>query len=179
MEKIIQTCSEMIIQRGYIVSTDINKEYNDRIIYDKDNHKICVFTTVISKFGVDRVTEYISAINEMKIDHCIVIYSNGVTPAANKVLSETTDIRIELFNDKELRYNITKHRLVPQHIKLSDDEAIDFKNKYGINFGTLFTSEAIARFYDYKPGNIIKIIRMNDSIGYRVVKYKILKKPMK
>jgi DNA-directed RNA polymerase subunit H (RpoH/RPB5) len=62
---------------------------------------------------------------------------------------------------------------------LSDDEAIDFKNKYGINFGTLFTSEAIARFYDYKPGNIIKIIRMNDSIGYRVVKYKILKKPMK
>ena len=135
----------------------------------KKKHRICVFNFIVSKFGVDRLTEYISVMNDMNINHCIVIYDNGVTPAANKVLYDTSEIVIELFNYKELRYNITKHRLVPQHAKLSPNDAKIFKKKYGNNFSIMFTTDPISRFYRYKKGDIIKIYRLDNTISYSIV----------
>lgn len=174
MEQIIKTCTEMLDQRGYV---NTGEEYKDRIVFvNKDKHKICVFTSIIVKFGVERLIEYTSAVNDMQIDHCIVIYSISVTPAVNKALTSNMVIKFELFCDNELKYNITRHDLVPKHIRISDEEATIFKKKYGVKFGTIFTSEPIARFYNYKPGEIIKILRKDGTISYRVVKHRVFKK---
>ena len=87
------------------------------------------------------------------------------------------DIEIELFFEDELQYNITKHILVPEHIRLSNNKAKKFKEKYGTKFPILLINDPISRFFNYKSGDIIKIIRCqkikedsNYYITYRIVK---------
>lgn len=166
---VISTCKEMMQQRKY----NILEEYDDKIIFiNSDGEKVCFFKTIISKFGIDRVTEFISIINELEIKHCILLYDLNVTSSANKILQDLNDIQIELFNKKELLYNITKHELVPTHIKVSSKEYHSLKQKCDINFGTLYHTDPVVKFYNFRPGDLIKIIRKNKNIAYRIVKKK-------
>ena len=55
-----------------------------------------------------------------------------------------------MFAEEDLQYNITKHRLQPTFERIEDKEAEEFKQKYGMKFGTLRLDRPIARFYDYK-----------------------------
>ena len=79
-------------------------------------------------------------------------------------------MRVELFALEDLQYNITKHRLQPKFECLSDKDADDFKKKYGVKFGTLRLDRPIACFYDYKRGDVIRIIRSDGYISYRIVR---------
>lgn len=180
MNLIIKTCKEMLLQRGYTnIQTNppmTEDDDSDKIIATKDGKNICIYTTIFPTIGVDKLKSYIGSLNKMKITHGIVIYSKSITPPAKKLISERTKYKIEVFKDTELKYNITKHRLVPQHILLNPTETKKFKKQHSIKFSSMYTSDPVARFYNYKPGNIIKILRKDGSIGYRVIKYKIKKK---
>lgn len=165
MDKATETITDMIIQRGYnIIDTD------EKIIgINKKNEKIIFFMNEVTKFNSDRAKEYIVLVNSMGINHCIVVYTDCVTPMASKLLACSFDITLELFHIDELQYNITRHRLVPQHIKLSDYDAKQFKKKYGSRLPIILETDPIARFYKYKIGDIIKIIRKNNYVTYRIV----------
>jgi DNA-directed RNA polymerase I, II, and III subunit RPABC1 len=84
------------------------------------------------------------------------------------------DIKIELFIQEELQYNITKHRLVPEHIRLSPDEAKEFKEKFGLRHPAILLTDPISRFFAYKRGDVIKIMRKTGRgdpfVTYRIVK---------
>lgn len=177
-KSITTTCREMFEQRGY---TDIVMKDGNKIMAIKpDQKKICVFLEVISKFNVPKYQEYMTLINKMKLDHCILI-CNTITPTIEKTIKNSPNIRvkIETFYEKNLRYNITKHELVPKHIKLSTEESQSFKNKYCPN-GTEFKSipllnrsDPVARFYGFQRGDIIKILRKGTHgtiVAYRIVK---------
>ena len=93
------------------------------------------------------------------------------------MIVESIDIVFELFSVDELQFNITKHRLVPLHQKLNEEESKSFKEKYGLKYQAILTSDPISRFYNYKRGDIIRILRIrktNDKnqyiIAYRIVK---------
>lgn len=173
-DKTFEIIVEMINQRGYKVIEDSE----DKIIGEnKKGEKICIFTSIIGKFNVDRIKEYLSLLNKININHCIVIYNDCITTMASKLIINSIDIEIELFFEDELQYNITKHRLVPEHIRLSNNKAKKFKETYGIKFPTLLINDPISRFFNYKSGDIIKIIRCkkikedsNYYITYRIVK---------
>ena len=166
----IQTVTEMITQRGYkIIESD-----DDKIIgSNPEGDDIVVFTQPVVKFNVDRVKEYISLLHSMEKTHCIIIYTDSVTSMTKKLIENSVDIKIELFTYEELQYNITKHRLVPKHIRLSPDEAKEFKHKYGLRHPTLLLVDPISRFYLYESGDVIKVVRMSgdcEFITYRIVK---------
>ena len=108
--------------------------------------------------------------NELEVIHSLVIYRDSITPATKSTLSQTTDIIIELFAEEDLQYNITKHYLQPKFERLSDEEADEFKKKYGVKFGTLRLDRPISCFYNYQKGDIIRIIRKDGYISYRIVK---------
>lgn len=85
---------------------------------------------------------------------------------------------VVVFHYKNLGFDITKHRLVPEHIKItSDTEKSIIKKNLKIDsllkLPVLPRTDAIARFYHYRRGDLIKIIR--PSIGnfkhevYRIV----------
>jgi DNA-directed RNA polymerase I, II, and III subunit RPABC1 len=167
MQRVIQTMSEMIIQRGYKI-TDIE---DDKIIgiNSKEEH-IILFTISTNKFNSDRTKEYISLVHKMGMNHCIVVFIDCVTPMAKKLIDNSVDIIVELFHIDELQYNITQHRLVPQHIKLSDVDAKEFKKNQGLKHPIILRTDPIARFYLYQRGDIIRIIRPGGYVTHRIVK---------
>lgn len=166
MEIALQTCLEMFQQRGYnIIDHD-----EDRInAIKQDGQSICAFMADTPKFNVTRVQEYIAFMNELGTNHGLIVYKDNVTPMAKNIVENSQDIIIELFTEEELQYNITKHRLVPKHERLSPEEASKFKARFGSNFPVLLRTDPVARFYGYKRGDIIKVTR-KDGIIYRIVK---------
>ena len=112
--KAYNTCIEMFEQRGY----EIAEQDDERILAIKqDGNQICAFIPkYMSKFNVDRIQEYISMIKKMDVWHCLIVYKDSATPIAKKVVEDSQEIMIELFNEDELQYNITKHFLVPKHV---------------------------------------------------------------
>jgi DNA-directed RNA polymerases I, II, and III subunit RPABC1 len=177
IEKMEQTLNEMIQQRGYEIS---KKESNKETLVGirGSQEKIVAFLTPVAKFSVGRVKEFMSLVSKMnsemkddiEIKRCIVVYTNTITPMAKKVVENSLNVVIELFTIAEMMYNITKHVLVPQHIRLDVDDATAFKKKFGIRFPTLLYTDKVSKFYGYTRGDVIKIIRTNNFVAYRIVR---------
>ena len=168
MERSYNTCLEMLQQRNYIV-----KEKDERRILatKPDGLPMVVFFADVAKFNVKNIQALITELNKMHVSHAIVVYKD-ITPFTKKVTSKSQEL-FELFAEDDLKYNITKHRLQPKFEKLPKKEAEDFKKRYGMKFSTMKVRDPIARFYCYKRGDIIRVIRgegENQSISYRVVR---------
>lgn len=170
MDTAINTISEMITQRGYNIE---NIDEEKIIGFNSNGEKIVVFKKSVIKFNIDLVKEYISILSKMNIKHCIVIYTECVTPLTKKLVENSVDIKMELFTCEELQYNITKHRLVPKHTRLQPKEAKEFKQKYGLKFRAMLLTDPITRFYNYQRGDIIEVTRNTNEgkyVTYRIVK---------
>lgn len=160
------TCKEMIIQRGYRITS----EDNTHIIGVRNGEQIYIILNNTPKFNIDKLTEYMNIIKIVGINHGIIIYRDNATPVAKKMIQNNTNIQLELFKEEELLYNITKHILVPIHEYLSDSDTIEFKKKFGTKIPVILSTDVIARFYNFKKGSIIRIIRKDDYVVYRIVK---------
>ena len=75
------------------------------------------------------------------------------------------------------KINVFDHETVPKHIILTEEEKNEVIEKYGIKkikqFPKILKTDAATRVLDAKVGDLIKIIRKNEtgkeSIYYRVV----------
>jgi DNA-directed RNA polymerase I, II, and III subunit RPABC1 len=161
----------MLKKRGY---TEINQTDDDNDIYCVDNfgHKTYICLETVQKLDIATIQRYVFFLQENEISHGIVIYNGNPTSAVKKFLenSEAIGLHIEIFPEIDLQIDITTHKLVPQHIKLSSEEAKEFKLKYGIKIPEMLRNKPVSRFYDYRHGDIIKIIRQNGVVAYRLVK---------
>ena len=170
MEKAYQTCLELLDQRGY----KIIEESDGQILAVKQNgDQICVCLSTNPKFNVERVQEYITIMKQMEVYHAIIIYKDNVTPVAKKVIEESKEMVIELFQEEEMQYNITKHYLVPKHellYKKGSSALKEFKDKFSDKFPIILKNDPVCRFYGYSRGDIIKVTRENGTIMYRIVK---------
>lgn len=168
-QNVVKTILQMFNQRGY---TDISEEENCIIATKPNGAKIYAFPSIVEKLNVSVIHNYIAILQKAEINHGIIVFEGIPTPAVKNVVSNTPDldINIELFQADDLQFNITEHKLVPTHILLSKNEAKAFKEKYGTNIPILLRTDAIVRFYDFAKGDIIKIVRRNGFISYRIVR---------
>lgn len=168
METALRICTEILEQRGY----HINMITDNNIvgIHPQTEEQIVVLFCIISKFNVDKVMECMNIMNEINISHSIIVYKDTITPIARKFIENATNVVIELFTLNEVQINVTKHQLVPIHECLSDTDSEHFKQKYGTTYPTLLSTDAIARFYFFKKGQIVRIYRKNNTIAYRIVR---------
>lgn len=168
IEKIKEICMEMLEQRDYY---DINT-IDDLIIEatKNENEKMCVILSNITSLGVERMKEYVNYMEKNKYKHGIIVYISVTSKATKIIENENITKIIELFQHKELMFNITKHVYVPKHIKLNNEEAIEFKDKYGMSFAGIKTSDPISKFYFYSKGDVIKIIQNNGFVNYSIVR---------
>lgn len=194
---VFNTLTEMMNDRGYELE-NTTSEHNEpgckfiifKVKTDSDfeeEKKIDYSRTIIFfpdelKINIDIVKHKIAIMKSMQINKCIIVYKKNITSTAKKTISsfdnnfniknEGVDINIdiELFNIEELRYNITKHYLVPKHILVKDLEYVkSIKKKYGKSIPNMLRTDPISRYYKYKHGDLIKIIRDNGIIVYRIV----------
>lgn len=160
------TCLEMLDQRGFAIAEDC-EEY---ILGEKsETDAIAVFFETSQKLDTDKVKLYISKMKELDLNACIIVCKDDITAPAKKVIEELQEFKIEIFKETALRYNITKHRLVPKHTLLSKSEAQDFKRKYGTKIFVLLKTDPIAQFYNFQRGDIVRIDR-SDGVVFRIVK---------
>ena len=160
-------CLEMLSQRKYEI---IDNEDDKIIALKPDGHQMIVLLSDSQKFNVKNIQVYVTLMNELEIFHAIIIYKEGVTSFTKKVIEQMMEMKFELFAEEDLQYNITKHRLQPEFEKLSDEEASQFKKKYGLSFAIMRKEDPISKFYNYQRGDIIKITRKNGYVTYRIVK---------
>lgn len=166
MEEIaIQTVIEMITQRGY----EVIKEDDNTIIVQKKKKKICLFKNIVGKCNTEHIKICLAYMNKIDVNHCILIYSTMLTSMAKKLIHQASET-LEVFTMEELQYNITKHRLVPKHVGLSPKNSKIFKEKYGNKFPAMLKSDPVSRFYNYPRGTVVKVIRLDGYIAYRIVK---------
>jgi DNA-directed RNA polymerases I, II, and III subunit RPABC1 len=170
MNKHYTVCKEMLTQRGATIS----EETDDMILaYMPDNSPVCVFISSTNKFNVDSIQEYVSLMHQMDVTHSIIIYKEGITSVAKKIVDELSDMTIELFSQSELSCNITKHVMVPKHELAFRKGSVglkEFKAKYSDNFPVLLKNDPVSRFYGFCRGDLVRIIRKGGIVMYRIVK---------
>ena len=69
-----------------------------------------------------------------------------------------------------MSFDITKHRYYRPHIKLNNNEKSTFIKKYGTKIPILLKNDPVSKIFDFRRGDVIKIIRKEDFISYRIVK---------
>jgi DNA-directed RNA polymerase subunit H len=69
------------------------------------------------------------------------------------------------------KFDVTKHELVPKHLKLSDKEMKELFEKYAIelpNLPRIFKNDPAIQDLNVKEGDIIKIVRNSPTAGESV-----------
>lgn len=86
------------------------------------------------------------------------------------ILNKLTEIDkdIEIFNYNNFYFNLVEHKLVPQHEILPEKKEKLIKEKFGNKLPLIKKTDPICRYYNCKPGQILKIKR-KDEIYYRMV----------
>ena len=142
---------------------------SDNVYKDVEGKRVRIVCADVDKLNIQIGKEYITNMLEDDTAHMIIIYY-CITSSTQKMFTELNNYHIELFNIDELRFNLTKHKLVPIHIRLSDDEKKEFLQKIGENIPIILKTDPIAKIYDYRPTDIVKIIRPGNEISYRICK---------
>jgi len=201
MSNTYKICLELIDQRGY----ELIEQQKDKILARKpDGDMFCALLIDIIKFDVSTLKECTSIMCELRAYHALIVYKQTATHAAQKAASKLsahvepiTDkgklvlrdegehiqkcLRMELFAEEDLQYNITKSLLQPLSFeKLSDTDLIQINDTEYITLNKfkkiwskipiMRTTDPIALFYDYSKGDIIRVKRRNGIINYRVVR---------
>jgi len=71
IDKSRQICGKMLQDRGYIIEDETEDEF---LVIKPDNSKAIVFFQNGPKLSIGTLQEYITKMDEEKIDHCIIIY---------------------------------------------------------------------------------------------------------
>ena len=83
---------------------------------------------------------------------------------------------IDLFSENDLLVDITEHFLVPPHILLSEAETKDLLERLCVPANKLpkiDVNDPVCRYYGFKPGQVIKIIR-DSLVGGRTVAFRVV-----
>ena len=157
---------KMLADRGYDVE-ELKEEFILR--GEQLDKKMITFICKEHKLSIQGIKEFISIMNKENCNHCIIIYRDSVTSSAKKSL-EIMEYNIELFSLNELQLDITEHRLVSKHERVTVEEKEYLEKTYKGRLPILLTTDPISRYYTFKRGEYIRITRKDDTVVYRFVK---------
>lgn len=150
----------------------------------KDNGKrlVVYYADAIpgKQLGKNEITDAISEMDKQKSKDAIIITPRGLSPVARKSIEALISYNIQIFLEEEMAYDPTEHRLVPEHIPLTEEEGRKVLEKNDLNIDQLpaiKVNDIMCKYYGMRQGQIMKIIRVNmydsmvqNSVVYRAVK---------
>jgi len=110
----------------------------------------------------------------------IFIVLDLITPSVReviKILNKKYNIYMQVFPIKQLMFNVTKHRIVPKHIRIKKLANVkDFLQSLHIDtlekLPKILSSDPVAMFIGLRPGELCKVIRPSQSAGiHNVYRY--------
>lgn len=110
---------------------------------------------------------------DKKYDLFIVVVKEKLTQNNIKLMN-ALGLPIQSFEIKELQFNITKHCLVPKHEIIADADEIDtivksYNLKTKFQLPLLLRSDPIAKYYNLKNGDVVRITRVSPTAAEYIV----------
>jgi DNA-directed RNA polymerase subunit H (RpoH/RPB5) len=150
--------------------TDITKKTYVKYFLSKSMRPTYITEIVEDLYNIDHI---------LKSNDMLIIISKDVPNESLlsylKQIYTDQGLYIVILSLKQLQFNIMVHTLVPEYIKMTEQEIIEFKDKY--NIGSIDNIPSLSRFdpvsivNGIRPGDIVKIIRSSkssvNSIYYR------------
>ncbi len=170
---VFENTAKMIASRKSIDYKPIFEQFktnfdNDTTWYRAGDDKIAV-KLLFRKITTIRKIEDIEEFLDKYKDHYRFVIVSKITPKAYKQFIEYNNL--EVFFDDDMLVNKIDHMFVPKHILLSQEEQDQIRKEYGfkrIEIGIIKESDPIARYYNLKPGQIIRIERPSVNSGITV-----------
>lgn len=102
------------------------------------------------------------------IDNIIIVLREKTT--ASNIANITSNSKTQVFEIKDLQFNITKHNLVPKHrVIRSTDEANSILRELNIKsrsqLPVILKSDPMAKFLNARPGDLVEITRYSPTSG--------------
>lgn len=184
--------NELLVDRGYFVPknlqfntlSELEKKWQDRdsidFIVNRPNDpedNIAVFFFGDAKININLFRNRVKQLDTRDIKSAIFI-SREPKSFTSKAKSELADLgkNITIFEERELKFNITKHNLVNHHQLLLPDEAkevFDIYQAKDVQFPKIYVSDPVSKYYGFQPGQLIRINRKSNAAGtyshYRLV----------
>lgn len=188
---------EILEERGFDISEYSNFTINelniiiennqlDILVNDNNDKKVYVRYHINKAIRQNNISEYIDDLFNVenilsKKDDLIIIIKEEPNDTIEKAIKDIwikDEIYVSIINIKRLQFNILKHILVPNHIILSREEEIEFKNNFNIQKSSeipyIGYLSPVCQVLGVRPGNILKITRPSrtsiDSVFYRICK---------
>lgn len=128
-----------------------------------------------AKVGLKTLKLALETFEKQNIAHIIIVCKEGLSPACKKYII-SLNTRIEIFYEKELLFNITKHVLVPKHRILNHEEKVGLLKELRCNEAQLpliLETDPVIRYYGGRKNEVIEIVRKSETAGqgiyYRIV----------
>lgn len=181
--RVHKTLAEMLYDRGYNVNKENeldkqslktkyrDKESFDKLIYNKYNNNNEIIDTVSviyykndtdKKIGSSIINSISIDAKNKNIDHIIFIVPIQISNQAIKMIEKIkNDIKIEVFNYKQLSVNITKNIYVPKYTILNQQQIDDLMYKLKIDniykLPKISIHDPMSRYYGFEVNDVIRI----------------------
>lgn len=184
------TVIQMIKDRGYMTSlvpldiATFTSSYPQaltnratlKFLAQKDASNMVVHFLDDEKVGRKGLEALIEEYERENIYEIIFITHSSLSPACHTHISLLPRFNIEIFREEELKFNVTKHSLVPRHriLNVFEKENVLQRLKLKVeNLPKILSTDVISRYYGAKHGDIIEITRKSQTAGeclyYRAV----------
>lgn len=125
------------------------------------------------RLNIGNVKEIINDFVTQGVQHGVIVYKGMPTSQGKKMLQNldgTGVMRVETFPMVFFKNHLPIHRLIRPHTRLKKKDADAVRKEYGSKLPLMTTSDPVSRYYDFRGGDIIKILRRGNVIAYRLVK---------
>jgi DNA-directed RNA polymerase subunit H (RpoH/RPB5) len=162
---------EMLSQRGLDVSgiEEMRMETGEEY-WIVPSVRLVVIFSVAPKLNIDNIKLYISFMNDRGFLHGIIVYNHSITSSTKKILEHLYKFELELFDYRELQYNVTRHCLYNEHTLVVKDKEQILRQFPVTTLPVLLKTDMVSRFFHYKKGDLIRIHRRDGNVLYRIVK---------
>lgn len=153
---------------------------------EKNQRAVVYFYPLDTRLSQTNMDYVHSLVTRENIHTLVMVTKQQPTHKVSSVLG-IMGSNAQLFNESELVNNPTKHQLVPKHILCTDPEkrneilnrfCKDSTGKIRIELiPGLFTNDPVAKYYNYKPDDLIEIHRPRKD-GFYDLYYRIVTHPM-
>lgn len=182
---ILTNIVKMLVARG-LIELEKQQESIQKLINTTSDEMIYFIDLANSKFGIKIIPHKITAINKSfgisdflndnKNLPKIVVVNEISKKARQHILKNYADT--EIFLEEELLINLIDSHIIPKHILLTENEKKEVLEKYGAkqrSMPKMLHTEAVARYYNMKVGDICRILRPSDKSGITVAYRLVIK----
>lgn len=174
-EQWVQRYMDLIV-RGHSNPIEFMEQLT--LFFEKDSPRdsprditMVYFSVLSSKFCKDDIKYVYDRMIQLGATSVILVVNGAVTFDVKRAM-QTMGPNNQIFTEDSLTRNVTEHHLVPKYTLLAKTQAEQILNEYSVSTSQLPSMEVtdpIARYYNYKIGDIVKIERLDGTIFYRVV----------